>query len=276
MDAVIKANYECNAMGVDTISMAGTISCAMELFSKGYITSDETGLDLSFGNAETMVELVRQTGLREGIGDKLAEGSYRLAEGYGHPECSVTVKKQEFPGYEPRAGQGVGLSYATSNRGACHIRANLADPELTIHTVEQEVTEGKAALVISQQEVGTIFDCTGMCNFQAFTVTPVEVAELLKYATGVQWTTESLIKAAERVWNFEKLFNLKAGIEPEEDTLPERMLQVPLGTGSQKGRVSHLGEMLPEYYSIRGWDARGIPTSAKIAELNLEDEAKVL
>jgi aldehyde:ferredoxin oxidoreductase len=276
MDAVIKANYECNAMGVDTISMAGTISCAMELYSKGYITREEAGIDLSFGNAETMVELVRQTGLREGIGDKLAEGSYRLAESYGHPECSITVKKQEFPGYEPRAGQGVGLCYATSNRGACHVRGNLTDPELTVHMIEQDITDGKAAFVVSQQELGTIFDCVGMCTFPQFTVTPVEVAELLKYATGVPWTAESLVKAAERVWNFEKLFNLKAGIKPEEDTLPERILKVPLGTGSQKGKVNQLDVMLPEYYSVRGWGTNGIPTADKIKELNLEDETKVL
>src|SRR5665647_2825963 len=122
LDAIIKANYHCNAYGIDTISLGSTIACAMELFERGIITTKDTdGVQLTFGNVAAMVEMTRKSCTGEGFCAKLAQGSYRLAESYGHPEFSMTVKKQEMPAYDPRGVQGIGLNYATGNRGGCHV-----------------------------------------------------------------------------------------------------------------------------------------------------------
>lgn len=130
LEAISKANYICNELGIDTITMGSTIGCAMELFEKGYVKEEETGMDLSFGNAEALVKLTEDAGLRRGFGDKLADGSYRLAEYYGAPELSMSVKRQELPAYDPRGVQGMALTYATSNRGGCHVRGYLISPEI--------------------------------------------------------------------------------------------------------------------------------------------------
>ncbi|HEX3010512.1 MAG TPA: aldehyde ferredoxin oxidoreductase family protein, partial [Syntrophomonadaceae bacterium] len=127
-EAACKANFLCNELGMDPISLSATIACAMELVDKGYIPAGKT--DLCWGNADAMVEAVRQTAYREGFGDELAEGSYRMAESYGHAELSMTAKKQELPAYDPRGQQGIGLEYATSNRGGCHVRGYMTAPEV--------------------------------------------------------------------------------------------------------------------------------------------------
>lgn len=272
----IKANYLCNKIGVDTISMAGTISCAMEMYELGYITEKDTGMPIRWGDGEVVMKLIEMTGTREGFGDKLAEGSYRMAEAYGHPECSVTVKKQEFPGYDPRAAQGTGLSYATSNRGACHVRTALTDFELVSHLIPQETTEGKAQVNVDSQDFMGFVDSVGMCLFPTNVILEDDIAAMLKYATGVDYTGAKIMEAGARIWNLERLFNLKAGVKPEEDTLPRRLLEVPLGTGAMKGHVTRLHEMLPEYYALRGWDEKGIPKPEKIKELGLENCKKVL
>ena len=167
LEAVTKAGYICNEMGLDTISMGGTVACAMELFQRGIITlADTEGLRLEFGNAEAMVEAVRLTGLGEGFGKKLQLGSWRLANLYGHPELSMTSKKQEFPAYEPRAVQGMGLAYATSNRGGCHVRGFTVGVEVFGAPIklDKNATEGKAAFLVGQQNRQASLDSTGCCN----------------------------------------------------------------------------------------------------------------
>src|SRR5665647_1795091 len=124
LDAITKAQYLTNEYGLDAISMGSTIACAMELFERGIITTKDTdGVQLTFGNAAAMVEMVRKAGEGEGFGAKLAQGSYRLAESYGHPEYSMTCKKQEMPAYDPRGVQGIGLNYATGSRRGCRWRS---------------------------------------------------------------------------------------------------------------------------------------------------------
>lgn len=272
LEAITKANYLCNEMGLDTISMASTIACAMDMYTDDIITIDDTdGLEICFGDAETMVELVRLTGLREGFGDQLANGSYRLAEKYGHPEYSMSVKKQEMPGYDPRGVQGIGLQYATSNRGGCHVRGYTISPEVlgVPYKLEQHATKGKAEVVISYQNLGAAFDSTGSCLFATFGIGADELADLLSAVTGVHYSTADLVRAGERIWNLERQWNLKVGMKAGDDSLPERMLQDPIRTGPSKGRVNHLHEMLPEYYKLRGWDVNGIPTQGKLKELTL-------
>ena len=283
--AVAKANYICNEMGLDTISMGMTIACAMELYEKGFLPEKDVGAKLNFGNAKAMVELVRKTAYREGFGDILAEGSYRLAESYGHPELSMTAKKLEFACYHPQAFQGLALEYATQNRGGCHIRAEVHDVSLWGITWwkmlrDRKITQPLDPLAYEDkpwackeiQDWFCIIDSSGMCNF---TTVAAEIDEdslrtLLETATGISLGGyKGMMKAGERIFNLERLFNLKAGFTAKDDTLPPRMLKEPMPEGPAKGQVVHLDKMLPEYYKLRGWDEKGVSTVEKLQELGL-------
>lgn len=270
--AVTKANYRCNELGLDTITMGATIAAAMDMYEDGVITIKDTdGVPLNFGNAQALIEMVNKTANREGFGDKLALGSYRMAAGYGHPEYSMTTKKQEMPAYDPRAVQGIGLQYATSNRGGCHVRGYTIAVEVLGNKakLDNSATEGKAAWNIIFQDLTAALDSSGACLFTTFGIGGDELAEMLSALTGVNYSTAEFIKAGERIWNMERLWNLKAGLNGQDDALPERLLKNPIQTGPAKGRVSKLGEMLPEYYQLRGWDGNGVPTQAKLQELGL-------
>ena len=272
LDAVTKANYLCNENGMDTITMAATIACAMELYELGLITQEDTGgIALEWGNAEAMVEVTRLTGIGEGFGKKLALGSYRLAESYGHPELSMSVKKQEIPAYDARAIQGIGLNYATANGGAAHVRGYTISPEVlgVPFKVDKDTIDGKPALVILFQNLTAALDSTGSCLFATFGIGADELAEMLSAVTGVAYTTEDFMKCGDRIWNLERQFNLAAGFTTQDDTLPSRLLHEPIKTGNSKGMLSRLPEMLPLYYELRGWDVDGIPTPAKLGELGL-------
>jgi aldehyde:ferredoxin oxidoreductase len=272
LDAVIKANFLCNELGMDTITMGSTIACAMDLYENGILTVKDTGgVALNFGAVETMVDMVRKTGYREGFGDKLAFGSYRLAESFGHPEYSMTVKKQEMPAYDPRGVQGIGLNYATNNRGACHVRGYTIAVEVLGNPskMDPRVTEGKAPLDIVFQNLTAALDSSGACLFSTFGVGADDLADMLSALTGVDYPVEEFMKAGERVWNLERLWNLRAGFTAADDVLPERLLKDPIPTGPAKGCVNRLGEMLPEYYELRGWDQNGVPGDAKLSELSL-------
>jgi len=269
--AITKANYICNEYGMDTITAGSTIACAMELFERGLITEEEAGMPLSFGSAEAMVRLVEMAGKAEGFGKKIGLGSYRLAESYGVPELSMSVKKLEFPAYDGRAIQGMGLEYATSNRGACHVRGYLVSPEIlgVPEKLDPQAVEGKAGWAKGFQDVTAVVDSAGVCLFTTFGIGVTQVAKLFNAATGIACSDEQAMEIGDRIWNLERLFNLKAGIDPSQDTLPERLLSEPLPDGPLQGAVSRLPEMLPEYYSLRGWDKQGIPTNAKLESLGL-------
>ncbi len=272
LDAVTKAHYLCNEYGMDGITMGATIACAMDLFERGIITKKDTdGIALNFGNAEGMVEMTRRTGTGEGFGKKLALGSYRLAESYGHPEYSMTAKKQEMPAYDPRVLQGIGLNYATSNRGGCHVRGYMTAVEILGNPVKIDnlTTEGKAQWTITFQNLTAALDSSGACLFSTFGIGTDELAALLTATTGVSYTTEAFMQAGDRIWNLERLFNLASGLSAKDDTLPERLLKDPMPAGPCKGEISKLDQMLPEYYTLRGWDAKGVPTKEKKAELGL-------
>jgi aldehyde:ferredoxin oxidoreductase len=219
-----------------------------------------------------MVEMVKATGYREGFGDALAEGSYRLAEKFGHPEYSMSVKKQEFPAYDGRGAQGMGLQYATSNRGACHVRGYMISPEImgSPQKLDPFETEEKAGWNKAFQDTTAIVDSSGVCLFNTFAIGAPEILEYLKAATGVEMSLEELMKAGERIWNLEKLFNLKAGLTGKDDRLPDRIMKEPMPSGPAKGRVVELAKMLPEYYELRGWDKDGVPTKERLKELGLE------
>lgn len=272
LDAVVKANFLCNEYGMDSITLGSTIACAMDLFEAGHITLEDTeGLDLRFGNAKAILEATKLTALGQGFGRKLGLGSYRLAESFGHPEFSMTVKKQEMPAYDPRAIQGIGLNYATSNRGGCHVRGYTISVEVLGcgAKLDPHVVAEKPYWVKLFQDLTAAIDSSGACLFGTFGMTGEDFAAMLTALTGVTYTLEDYLKAGERVWNLERGFNLKAGFSHVDDNLPERLLKCPIKTGPSKGEVNHLAEMLPEYYKLRGWDEQGVPTQAKLAELAL-------
>jgi len=243
----------------------------MELYEEGAITEKQVGRPLPFGDADAMVDMIRKTGLREGFGDALAEGSRRLAQRYGRAELSMSVKGQEFPAYDGRGAQGMGLQYATSNRGACHVRGYMISPEIlgAPEKLDPFATKDKASWDVAFQNFAAVVDSTGVCLFTTFAIGADEFAEMLETCTGAGYTKDSMLKAGERIWNLERLFNLKAGLTQKDDTLPPRILKEPLPAGVAKGQVVRLHEMLPDYYQTRGWDARGRPKAAKLKELGL-------
>ena len=273
LDAIAKANYLCNEYGIDTIGLGATVACAMDLFEHGIITGEDTdGIALNFGNAKAMVEMVRKTAFGEGFGKKLGLGSYRLADSYGHPEYSMSVKKQEMPAYDPRAVQGMGLTYATSNRGGCHVRGYMTSVEILGNPVKLDnlTTEGKAQWDIIFQDLTAAIDSAGMCLFATFGLGGDDLAELVSAATGVQYTTNEFLKTGERIWNLERLYNIKAGFTHKDDKLPPRMSEDAIQSGPAKGYVSKLDKMLPEYYALRGWDTSGMPTPERLESLELK------
>lgn len=273
LNAITEANLMCNDLGLDTISAGVTIAAAMELYEEGYIPGDDLGKGpvLKFGTTEALSWYLKKMATRDGIGARMADGSYRLAEAYGHPEVSMSVKKQELPAYDPRGVQGHGLGYATSNRGGCHVRQYLISPEIlgVPEKLDPQSLPEKPQWVMIFQDLSATIDAAGLCLFTSFALGAPDYADLLNAALGEEWTADDVLKIGERIWNLERKFNLDAGMDPADDTLPPRLLKVPVPAGPNKGQVTHLDQMLPQYYKIRGWSEQGIPSAEKLAELDL-------
>ncbi len=269
LEAVEKANTLCNELGLDTISTGSTIACAMEMSQRGYI--DEK---LPFGDTENLIGLIRQIALREGIGDELAEGSLRFATKHGHPELSMSVKGQELPAYDPRGLQGHGLEYATSVRGGDHIYGYMISPEVLGSPVKLDpyTDEGKAQWTRTLQDLTAAIDSSGLCLFTSFAIGAPEYAIMVSAVTGLSIDDREFLQIGERVWNLQRLFNLRAGFTKEDDTLPARLLYDPLREGAPKGRVWKRQPLLDDYYAVRGWDGEGRPTPEKIREMGLEND----
>lgn len=266
LKAVAKANNICNDYGLDAISAPTTIACLMEMAEKGYIKHP-----IRFGDTEGMLKLVEQIAKREGIGDELAEGSFRFASKYGHPECSMHSKKQELPAYDPRGIQGYGLATATSVRGGDHVYGYMISPEIlgAPEKLDPYKTTGKPQWVKTFQDLTAAIDATGMCLFTSFALDANDYAELLSATTGKKYDAAKLLLIGERIWNLQKLINVHRGFGREDDTLPDRLLKEPLMEGAPTGQVWHRDAMLDEYYALRGWDKKGIPTKEKLSELGI-------
>jgi aldehyde:ferredoxin oxidoreductase len=272
LDALTYANFVCNEDGFDPISFGSTLAAAMELYDIGAITKEDTGgMELKFGSAEALAWSAEKVATGEGFGADLGLGSKRLCEKYGHPDLSMTVKGQEFPAYDPRAIQGMGLTYATSNRGACHLRSYTVSSEILgiPEKTDPLVTEGKAGLVKAFQDVTAAWDSTGLCLFTSFAWSLENVAPQLDAACEGEWTADRLMETGERIWNLEREFNNRAGLTSADDTLPKRLLEEAAKTGPAEGKVCGLDEMLPEYYEMRGWTKDGQVTDETRSRLAL-------
>ena len=272
LDAVVKANHYCNEFGMDPISLGSTIAAAMELNEKGYIPKEDLqGLDLRFGNSAALVEAVWRTAYKAGFGKYLALGSKRLCEIYGHPEISMSVKGLEMPAYDPRGIKGIGLNYATANRGGCHVTGYTVSPEVLgiPEKIDPLTPEGKAKWVKIFQDLTCVVNSTVNCLFVTFALGAKDYAELLTAVTGWNLTEQEILKIGERIYNLERVILNKYGFDGKDDTLPRRLLEEPMPEGPAKGQVVELEKMKEEYYRLRGW-VNGIPTPEKLKELEIE------
>ena len=253
------ANLLCNEDGIDPISFGATVGAVMELYEMGVLTKEMIGIEAPFGSAAALAFLTEQTVTGQGFGKEVGQGSKRLTAKYGHPELSMTVKGQEFPAYDGRGIQGIGLGYATSNRGACHLRGYTVASEVLGIPVKTDPleSEGKPELLKAFQDATAAFDSSGLCIFTTFAWGLADLAPQLQAACGEQYTTEELEKIGERIWNMERDFNNRAGFTAADDQLPKRLLTEPVKTGPAKGKVNELAKMLPRYYEVRGWNADG-------------------
>ncbi len=278
-----------NRYGVDAIALSEVISWAMECYQRGLLSREEAGgLDLTWGNGETILTLIHQVAHREGFGDFLADGVKKAAErlGRGSEEIAMHGKGLEVFQADVRSIKAYGLGNAVSSRGADHLRSEpwfefSNDPEEGIRrygipeTAFRLEYKGKGLVVKHFEEMAAIADSTGVCKntYNNMEVLDWEgTAELLRAATGWDLTGQEVQRIGERIVNLERLFIAREGITRQDDTLPRRFLEEPLpeGSGPSTGSVLELEPMLDEYYCARGWDVEtGLPTKEKLEELGL-------
>lgn len=272
LKAIAEANYWCNEYGLDAISAPCTIAAAMELYQKGYIKDEDCdGIPLKWGSSEAIVEWTKRMGACETkLGKLMAEGSYRLCEYYGVPEISMSVKKQEMPAYDARGIQGIGITYATSNRGGCHVRGYLISPEILglPEQLDRLEIDNKAVWAKIFQDLTAVIDSMGMCLFTSFALGAPEYAALLNAGTGTDYDAAALLEVGERIYNIERMFNKAAGMKPEDDRLPKRLTEEPISNGPSKGEISKIDITLPQYYEARGW-VDAFPTEETLKRLGL-------
>jgi aldehyde:ferredoxin oxidoreductase len=276
--AIIAANMLCDEYGIDTMQTGTTIACAMELYEKGLITDEDTdGLELRFGNAEAMVEMVKRIAYREGLGNLLAGSFYELI--VNRPEFEhylMHAKGMAFAAYDPRGFFGMGLAYGTSSRGACHnVGGWTIRDELTSGKYDRFALVGKGKMVKDIQDTRAYIDSLGICTVirsgLGFTDNPT--GNVLEYVTGEEFTPH-LMEIAERIYSFERVILNREGIAREADYLPDRMSDEELPSGQAKGKKltrEMYDVMLDEYYVLRGWDSNGCPTKEKLHELSLTE-----
>jgi aldehyde:ferredoxin oxidoreductase len=267
VNTVAKMIDECNDVGLDAIEIGVTLACYMEATECGYLNGSP---GLGWGDSLGMVEMVRKIAFRDGIGDQLAEGAERFAQNIGHPEISMTVKGQGIPAYDPRGLKGMGLGYATSNRGACHLRGYSPASELGLISLKTDplAWKGKGELLKLLQDIHAFSDSMDLCKFSAFAEGPDEYAAQYSAIVGIPFTAEDVLKSGERIYNLERYYNNLAGIGAGTDTLPARFLTEPSTVPGSEGHVCELDLMLEEYYQLRGWENGVVPVE-KLKELEI-------
>jgi aldehyde:ferredoxin oxidoreductase len=289
MQYVQRAYEICNRHGIDSISAGGVISFAMECFEEALITEKDTdGINLSFGNKEAMIAMLEKICKLEGFGAVLAEGARRAAEqiGSGAEKFAIEVKGLEVPAHDPRAHNFLALAYATDQRGAIHTGA--ADPkiegfDLTDMQDVRFAVDGTAETVARGQDYGGILNSLVLCAFshagyaQNYSavgfpgLTAKEVTRWFSLATGMDKDFNSLMLAGERISNLKHLINLKLGLSPAADSLPERLITVKRKKGPAADHLPPIKEMVKDYYCVRGWEPSGKIAARKLKELGLEE-----
>lgn len=260
----------CNDLGMDPIELGNVFSTYMEASQRGYTNGDGK---LDWGDHANMVKIVDMIAKREGVGDKLAEGTARSAAAFGDPNIGMTVKGQAIPAYDPRGLKGMGIAYATSNRGACHLRAYTPAAELGVMPfgslkVDPLEWKGKGELTKIFQDVHAVSDSLDLCKFSAFAEGMDEYTQQFNAVTGLEYTAADLLRCGERVYNLERYYNNLAGFGEGSDYLPKRFTDEPSTMKGSAGHVCELDQMLAEYYAARGW-SNGIVPESKLRELEI-------
>ncbi len=258
-----------NDLGMDVIELGVTLGAMMEMTEKGY-TNGTGGLEWGdvFGMIKATEELAHKS---TPMGEILAGGTSRVAAHFGHPELAMAVKGQGIPAYDPRGLKGMGLGYATSNRGACHLRGYSPASELGVIPLKTDplAYEGKGALLKLLQDVHAFSDSLDLCKFSAFAEGAEEYAAQYAAYMGIEFSVEDVLTTGERIYNLERYYNNLAGFGEGSDYLPSRFLTEPSRGGGSEGHICELPEMLAEYYSERGWN-NGVVTAEKLRALDIE------
>ena len=283
LEAITYAHFLCNEYGLDTISCGNTIGFAMECYQKGILSKEHVdGLDVSFGNTDVMVQLVEKIAKREGVGDLLAEGVRNMSEklGKGSEKFAMHVKGLELPCYDSRAAKITGLAYATANRGGDHITAWIEGPAFLsmpfMLVDDADVGDPliddpeKSKILIDLENGFSVFDCIGGCKFMGIVLTADDWASLISKLMGYEYSATDFRKSGERIYNLERVYNVREGFTRADDTLPPRLLEEPMPEGPAKGQTVNLAPMLDKYYENRGWDNNGKPSKEKLTELGLD------
>jgi aldehyde:ferredoxin oxidoreductase len=284
IEAIVKANELCNRYGIDTITTGVSVAFLMECCDRGLVSREVDGLRIEWGKPDLILQLIRKIALREGIGAFLAEGVKKMSEEMGEEakQIAMHVKGLEIPMHDPRAFKGMGLQYATSHRGACHLRGEVfiieqgeRIPDLGIHErIYRFDLETKPRVVKIMQDWHDVLDSLILCKF-AF-IPPAAVSAILSMVTGQYKTVKELAEAGERIYNLKRVINVKRGVTARDDTLPYRLLKEPLKNGGAAGQVVELDKMLPKYYELRGWGEDGVPSQERLIQLGLTDVAEEL
>jgi aldehyde:ferredoxin oxidoreductase len=285
LEAITLAHNLCDDYGLDVVSAGSTIAFAIECYEKGILTKADTdGLELKFGDADVVIQLIHKIAKREGIGDLLAEGTKRVAAKLdkGTEKFAMNVKGLELPAYDPRAAKICGLAFVTANRGGDHITAYIEGPAFTdipFLCVEESKIEdtlvenpAEAKVVKDLEDALTVFDCVGTCKFMGMALAAEDWVDMIANCVGWDFGVSDFRKAGERVYNLARAFNVREGLTRADDTLPKRLLEEPLPEGAAEGhKVEKLDQMLDAYYEFRGWDKKtGKPTPEKLKELGLD------
>ena len=287
LESIAMCHHLVNEYGMDGISCGATIAFAMECYEKGILKKEDVdGLDLTWGNYEAIVELVKRIGKRKGFGNILAEGSRIAAQriGKGAERFAMHTKGLEYAGYEPRGMKGMALAYAVGNRGGCHITTGMLYLDFgtmtwmhyTENPLDPQVLDiEKVKAQVNLERRYTVIESAVLCKFVAgIQWTPDFLAALLSAVTGWKIDAQEVDLIGERIWNLQRLYNIREGIRRKDDTLPQRFFEEPLPDGFSRGQVIErevFEKALDDYYSMHGWDNEGIPTKEKIKELALED-----
>lgn len=288
LEAITMANYRCNEYGLDTISTGASIAFAMECYQRGILTRDQTGgMALEFGDADLVVDLVEQIGQRKGVGDLLAEGSRRMAKrlGGGSEHFAMQVKGLELPAYDPRAAKLTGLGYVTANRGGDHMNGYIVGPsfiDLPFLIVEDSTIQDPfvadprdARVLIDMENALSVLDALGGCKFMGVLISADEIVDLVQAATGWDFDLAEFRKCGDRLQTMARVYCAREGLRRDQDIIPGRLMHDPLPDGPAQGMLldqASLENLKDAYYQLRGWDvATGIPTPAKLSELELDD-----
>jgi aldehyde:ferredoxin oxidoreductase len=268
LKTIIHANYLCNDYGLDTMSTGATIACAMELQQNGLIKNDS----LTFGNKDNLCKLVEQIALRKGIGEELAEGSLRFSSKNNGQDYAMQVKGMEMPAYDPRGAFGQALNYAISSRGACHLTGFLVALEVlgAPKKIDRFSIRGKSDLLVLKQNQSVVEDSLIVCKFVGYALGLEFQVRFLSTVLDKEISINDLLTIGERIYNLERLFNIREGFSRKDDILPKRFLETTLQDGPSKGKIVPLNDLIDEYYMVRNWDESGIPTDNLLEKLSLK------